>query len=350
MTGGALWARLAHGCAALRAFDWHTLSEPETCGDWPGVVKCLLLLGLAGLLLGLGYGLYLRGMQQQWSDAIGQEAALRATLATKTTLTRQRANYAQQVRTLSARVTALRNRLPAQADVPALLEDMARAGSGHGLVLTDLRLQPERLESLHHILPMTLSMRGAYHDFGAFVSAIAGLPSIVALQDFTITADGDRSALMIALSAVTYRRDAADDDTSARAALTDAMPSDSHVPFVYGAAGLRAPFVLPVPEVLSEQHTRQGPGRPDPARVREPLETVALASLRLVGTLQRGGRIWALIGDKAGTVTRVTVGAYLGRKHGRIVHIAENRLELMELVPAGDGRWLEQPQSLLLSR
>jgi type IV pilus assembly protein PilP len=50
----------------------------------------------------------------------------------------------------------------------------------------------------------------------------------------------------------------------------------------------------------------------------------------------------------AGGVHRVKVGDYLGRNHGRIVGIDEAKVDVVEIVPDGEGGWLERPRSLAL--
>ena len=55
-------------------------------------------------------------------------------------------------------------------------------------------------------LPIAISASGSYHDLGAFISGMAGLPRIVTLHDFNIQASGDNSAaLNLSITAKTYR-------------------------------------------------------------------------------------------------------------------------------------------------
>ena len=51
----------------------------------------------------------------------------------------------------------------------------------------------------------------------------------------------------------------------------------------------------------------------------------------------------------ADSVHRVKVGDYLGRNHGRITGIEENRVDVVEIVPDGEGGWLERPRTLSLA-
>lgn len=120
----------------------------------------------------------------------------------------------------------------------------------------------------------------------------------------------------------------------------------SYQPFTYGAAALRSPFDAPA-EVGSVARADGEEVRPDDSRRREALEQFPIGSLGMVGSLGRGDRTWALIRDATGTVHRVTVGNYLGRNHGRVVSVSAFQVDVLEIVPSGDG-WVERPQTLTL--
>jgi type IV pilus assembly protein PilP len=80
----------------------------------------------------------------------------------------------------------------------------------------------------------------------------------------------------------------------------------------------------------------------------EELENFELDSLRMVGTLQDLGSLWGIVQDGDGTVHRVTVGSYVGRNYGKVIQIAEERIELREIVGDGQGGWDERQASLAL--
>lgn len=89
---------------------------------------------------------------------------------------------------------------------------------------------------------------------------------------------------------------------------------------------------------------------PDPNRNREELESYALDSLRMLGTLQQDEEIWGIVRSPDGTIHRVQTGNYLGRNHGKIVHISEEKIELTEIVADSQGRWQERPAGLALAQ
>lgn len=84
-------------------------------------------------------------------------------------------------------------------------------------------------------------------------------------------------------------------------------------------------------------------------RNREELEKYELDSLKMVGTMSQKGKMWALILDPDGNVTRVKVGNYMGRHIGKITNIYPDRIELREIVQNDQGRWEERPASLPLT-
>ncbi|UXI67878.1 pilus assembly protein PilP [Tahibacter amnicola] len=118
--------------------------------------------------------------------------------------------------------------------------------------------------------------------------------------------------------------------------------------FEYKDQGLRDPF-SPSAEEQSAELTSEGSGpRPDENRVKEPLESFPLDGLSMVGTLGIGDAMEGLVKDPDGVVHRVHVKNYLGQNFGRITTIAEDRIELVELVPNGAGGWMERQASIAL--
>lgn len=117
--------------------------------------------------------------------------------------------------------------------------------------------------------------------------------------------------------------------------------------FTYRAASLRSPFQPPVKiDMVSRQKGSQEV-KPDESRVKQFLEGFNIETFEMVGTLRNDRELFALV-NGAGGVHRVKVGDYLGRNHGKILVIDESKIDLMEIVPDGEGGWLERPRSLSL--
>lgn len=126
-----------------------------------------------------------------------------------------------------------------------------------------------------------------------------------------------------------------------------------HGTFTYQAANLRSPFVPAGVALLRGPDTQailvpKGI-QPDRNRYREALERYPLDSLKMVGTLQQGDDIWALIRAPDGILYRLKEGNHLGQHYGRITHIDEERIKLIEIIPAEQGGWLERQAMLALA-
>ncbi|MCQ4302376.1 pilus assembly protein PilP [Stutzerimonas frequens] len=117
--------------------------------------------------------------------------------------------------------------------------------------------------------------------------------------------------------------------------------------FTYSAAALRHPFQPPVKLDLAQRQKGSKDIQPDESRVKQFLEGFNIENFTMVGTLSNGHGRYALIRGGDG-VHRVRIGDYLGRNHGRIVEISEAAVDVVEIVPDGEGGWLERPRSLTL--
>ncbi|NIR28550.1 MAG: pilus assembly protein PilP [Gammaproteobacteria bacterium] len=96
--------------------------------------------------------------------------------------------------------------------------------------------------------------------------------------------------------------------------------------------------------------TRPNSGlQPDIERNKEELEAFPLDSLRMVGTLEQDDVVWGIIKDPEGVVHRVQVGNYMGQNYGKIMHIQEDRIELLEIVRDGQGGWVENEAAVALA-
>ncbi len=140
------------------------------------------------------------------------------------------------------------------------------------------------------------------------------------------------------------------DETRARpAGKIEPLPRfEPYEAFTYSASSLRSPFQPPIKIDLSQRQKGSQDIKPDENRVKQVLEGFNIESFEMVGTLSNSAGMQALI-QGAGSVHRVGVGDYLGRNHGRVTGIEENRVDVVEIVPDGEGGWLERPRTLSLA-
>jgi type IV pilus assembly protein PilP len=121
----------------------------------------------------------------------------------------------------------------------------------------------------------------------------------------------------------------------------------SYPTFTYSAANLRSPFSRQVRVDLAGQKHGSRNVKPDPNRVKQYLEGFNIEQFEMVGTISNAGGSFALLRG-AGGVHRMKVGDYLGRNDGRIVSISATQVDVVEIVPDGEGAWLERPRTIPL--
>lgn len=192
-------SRLADFLAALRGLD------VDDIGAWPRAAKAGCALAVAALIFVLTWNMWPANSAAALTAAERREAQLR--LEHRKKQARASALPALQVAHASTRETfaALLGRLPERAEVPGLIEAITRAAIAGGLVLERIELGEEWHADQHWELPITLELRGGYHEFGAFAAAVAALPHLVTLHDFEIAATSEGVPLQLKIAAKTYR-------------------------------------------------------------------------------------------------------------------------------------------------
>jgi type IV pilus assembly protein PilP len=128
------------------------------------------------------------------------------------------------------------------------------------------------------------------------------------------------------------------------------LPQIKHIEtFVYDDRGRRNPFSADFGQEEIGEKTTKGTGpQPDLTRRKEELEQFPLDTLRMVGTLEQEKSTWALVKSQDGVIHRVQPGNFMGLNHGQITHIAEEKIELTEIVPSGDGNYQERQATVAL--
>lgn len=160
--------------------------DPDNIGSWPLPVKvaCWLLAMVAVVVL--SYQLVLKEQQAGLDLETQKELKLRTEFEQKVQDAANLDAYRAQMKEMSDSFSALLLQLPKDTEVPGLLDDISNIGQQSGLNFEAIDLQQEKKADFYVELPISVKVKGGYHDFGAFVSGVAGLPRIVTLHDFVI--------------------------------------------------------------------------------------------------------------------------------------------------------------------
>ncbi len=190
---------------SLNELDISDLSL-DNIGTWPAPIKVLLcLLLIIGVVVG-GYYYHIEGLQQQLAQVEAEEVKLKEEFEKKAFQAANLDAYRRQMVEMEESFGALVSQLPSDTEVPGLLEDITNKGLLNGLEIGSIDLQPEQAKEFYVELPIAINAVGSYHDLGAFISGMAGLPRIVTLHNFSIGApSANTNQLNMSIIAKTYR-------------------------------------------------------------------------------------------------------------------------------------------------
>ncbi|WP_237064143.1 type 4a pilus biogenesis protein PilO [Microbulbifer zhoushanensis] len=175
-------------------------------GVWPVAGRVALLTLVSALIVGLAYYSLISDRYQQLEFAQKKEKELLVEFEKKSFEAANLDAYREQLAEMEETFGALLQQLPKDTEVPGLLEDIDEFGRGSGLTIQKIALEQEQVGEFYVELPIRIEVQGGYHEFGAFVSGIAGMPRIVTLHDFTIQTSKEGGALLnMAINAKTYR-------------------------------------------------------------------------------------------------------------------------------------------------
>ena len=190
---------------ALNEFDLSDL-DMENIGSWPMALKVIVLGLLYAAILIAGFYFHVEDLNTRLSVVEQEEQTLRQDFEKKAFEAANLEAYKAQLVEMEQRFGALVAQLPSETEVPGLLEDITDKGEMNGLSIKRIDLLAEQAQTFYIELPIAIEAVGSYHDLGAFISGMAGLPRIVTLHDFEITLDADAAPMLeMRILAKTYR-------------------------------------------------------------------------------------------------------------------------------------------------
>ena len=196
---------LSEQLKALNEFDLSDL-DMENIGSWPMALKVIVLGLLYAAILIAGFYFHVEDLNKRLSVVEQEEQTLRQDFEKKAFEAANLEAYKAQLVEMEQRFGTLVAQLPSETEVPGLLEDITDKGELNGLSIRRIDLLDEQVQTFYIELPIAIEAVGSYHDLGAFISGMAGLPRIVTLHDFEITLDGDTAPMLeMSILAKTYR-------------------------------------------------------------------------------------------------------------------------------------------------
>jgi type IV pilus assembly protein PilO len=185
----------------------------NNAGNWPTVVKALAVLLVVAAVGTAGYWFDSKSLLEELDAAQRSEQQLRQKFIRKQKVLANIDAYRAQLDELSGMLATMLQQLPTRTEMPDLLEDISNKGKTNGLIFELFKPQNEQPRDFYAAKPIAIRAKANYHQFSAFVSAIAAMSRIVTLESATLSSGKDDN-LLIEATLQTYRyleeEDAAD--------------------------------------------------------------------------------------------------------------------------------------------
>ena len=100
--------------------------------------------------------------------------------------------------------------LPNSREIPNLLETISNLGALNGLEVIYIKPQNDVDKGFYAEVPISVKVRGGYHEMGLFLEAVSKLPRIINMSDISIgnpVLDARSGTIILDISALatTYR-------------------------------------------------------------------------------------------------------------------------------------------------
>ncbi|MDR0479700.1 MAG: type 4a pilus biogenesis protein PilO [Burkholderiaceae bacterium] len=184
--------------------------DPSDPSSWPAIPRYALLLVVAVAVLTLLWFFALGGPRNDLDSARAEEVKLRGEYTSKSEQAATLGALNEQKKQVTQYVETLEKQLPAKNEMDALLSDINQAGLSRGLQFELFKPNAVVLKDYYAELPISIKIKGYYHEIGAFAADVASFSRIVTLSDINLApaADKDKShpgQLTLTATARTYR-------------------------------------------------------------------------------------------------------------------------------------------------
>lgn len=175
-------------------------------GTSPLWVKVFLIGIVCIAILFAGYWLHHKNQLENLKKVQAKEVELRSVFENKAERAANLELYKVQLEEMRRTFGALLRQLPSKTEIPALIVDISQTGLASGLEIELFKPNPESRKEFYAEKPISLRVKGDYHQFGAFASEIAALPRIVTLHNIALQPSSkDNNEMTMTATAKTYR-------------------------------------------------------------------------------------------------------------------------------------------------
>jgi len=184
--------------------------DAQTIANLSPTRKLILVLVVVALIFGLywqfGYKKKAKTIDRLRSDLSNKQAKLNENEAIARNLPR----FKEEVGKLNAQLSKVVQELPNSREIPNLLETISNLGAVNGLEVVYIKPQNDVDKGFYAEVPISIKVKGGYHEMGLFLDALSRLPRIINVSNISMgnVREDERSGVIvldISALATTYR-------------------------------------------------------------------------------------------------------------------------------------------------
>lgn len=177
--------------------------DPNNPGVWPLPFQIGLIVILFAITLYAGYHFDISKQREELAKVEQKEEERKTTFEAKQKKVANLIPLREQMKEMEQSFGDMLRQLPNKTEVAGLLVDISQTGLSAGLEFELFQPKREVPSEFYAELPISLKVKGTYHQMGEFVSGLAALPRIVTTHDLKIQRSSE--ILSMAATAKTYR-------------------------------------------------------------------------------------------------------------------------------------------------
>lgn len=176
-------------------------SDVATWGK-PAIIGASLAVFL--VIFFIGYYFLIENMLQDLDAQSELQTAKIKEYGEKYAIASNKETYQTQMIELDLMFASFLEQIPADTEIPEIIEDITQIASQSGLVTSVISLNSAVDSGVYFALPVNVTVEGDYHDLGEFVAGLTQLKRLISLHDFSLekAANGD---LNLNLAAKTFQ-------------------------------------------------------------------------------------------------------------------------------------------------
>ena len=176
-------------------------SDVATWGK-PAIIGASLAVFL--VVFFIGYYFLIGNKLQDLDAQVDLQAVKIKEFGEKYALASNKETYQTQMIELDLMFASFLEQIPADTEVPEIIEDVTKIAAQSGLVTSTISLDSAVDLGVYYALTINVTVEGDYHDLGEFVAGLTQLKRLISLHDFSLekTVNGD---LKLNLAAKTFQ-------------------------------------------------------------------------------------------------------------------------------------------------